>query len=171
MKTVDDDGEVTTPVDTDICQVDMFAMSNEQEVSKDDQDASQESFNDTPDNTTGHRPLDPDTEKIHSRIDAYIEAGGTLPTIQVADFIDHTFISEPDETGEQMRTRISRIKATEETSADHTQRMYKFQCNVGDKVFEELRTCNQMLDWWTATCTRMTCLPSSRSKRTVYTLT
>ena len=33
VETVDDDGEVTTPVDTDIHQVDMFAMSNERGVS------------------------------------------------------------------------------------------------------------------------------------------
>jgi hypothetical protein len=80
VETVEDDGEVTTPVDTDIHQVDMFAMSNKREVSKDCQDDSQESTNDTPDNTTGHHPLDPDTEKIHSRINACIKAGGTLPT-------------------------------------------------------------------------------------------
>ena len=46
-----------------------------------------------------------------------------------------------------MWARISRIEGTERTSADHTQRMYKFQCKVGDKVFEELKTYNQMLDW------------------------
>jgi hypothetical protein len=147
VETVDDDGEVTTPVDTDIHQVNMFVMSNKRGLSKCDQDDSQDSTNDTPNNTTGHCPLDPDTEKIHSRINAHIQAGGTLSTIQMADLLGRTFISEPDETGEQMWARISRIEGTERTSADHTQRMYKFQCKVEDKVFEELKTYNQMLDW------------------------
>jgi hypothetical protein len=136
VKTVDDDGEVTTPVDADIHQVDMMAMSNKQGVPEDNQDDSQESSNDTPESTTGHRPLDRHTEKIHSRIGAYVEAGGTLPTIQVADLLGRTFISKPDETGEQMWARISWIEASEETSADYIQWMYKFQCKVGDKVFE-----------------------------------
>ena len=46
-----------------------------------------------------------------------------------------------------MRAKISRIEVIKETSADYSQRMYKFQCNVGDKVFEEIKTYNQMLDW------------------------
>ena len=46
-----------------------------------------------------------------------------------------------------MRARISRIETTEETSADYSQRMYKFQCKVRDKVFKEIKTYNQMLDW------------------------
>ena len=116
-------------------------------MSTDDQDDSGEFSNNTLDETPSHRPLDPDTEKIHSRIDACIEAGGTLPTVEVADLLGRTFISEPDETGEQMRARISRIKMTKEATADYLQRMYKFQCDVGDRVFEEIKTCNQMLDW------------------------
>ena len=46
-----------------------------------------------------------------------------------------------------MWARISRIEGTDRTSADHTQWMHKFQCKVGNKVFEELKTHNQMLDW------------------------
>jgi hypothetical protein len=46
-----------------------------------------------------------------------------------------------------MQAKISRIEATEETSADYTQRMYKYQCEVRDKVFKEIKTYNQMLDW------------------------
>jgi hypothetical protein len=147
VETVDDDGEMITPVTVDTHQINMFAMSNERGMPEDDQDDSQDSSNDTPDDATSHRPLDPDTERIHSRIDAFIVLGGTLPTIEVANLLGCTFISEPDETGEQMWAKISRIEATEETSADYTQRMYKFQCEVRDKVFEEIKTYNQMLDW------------------------
>jgi hypothetical protein len=147
VETVDDDNEVTTPTTIDTHQIDMFGMPNVRGVSTDGQDNSPESSNDTLDDTPSHRRLDLDTEKILSRIDAYIKAGGKLPTIEVADLLGHTFISEPDETGEQMWVKISRIEATKETSADYSQRMYKFQCEVGDKVFEEIKTYNQMLDW------------------------
>ena len=102
VETVDDDEDVVSTVAIGTHQIDMFAMSNEREVTTDDQDDSRESSNNTLDDTPSHRPLDPDTEKIHSRIDAYIEAGGTLPTIEVTDLLGPTFISEPDETGEQM---------------------------------------------------------------------
>jgi hypothetical protein len=102
VETVDDDVRATTPVDTSVHQMDMFAMSNEWGVSEGDQDDSEGSTNDTLNNTTGHHPLDQDTEKIHSRIDACIKAGGTLPTVQVTDLLGRTFISEPAETGEQM---------------------------------------------------------------------
>ena len=120
LVTVDthDDGEMITLVTVDTHQIDMFAMSNEWGLPEEDQDDSQDSSNDNPDEATSHHPLDPDTERIHSRIDAYIKAGGTLPTIEVADLLGRTFISEPDETGEQMQAKISRIEATEETSAD-----------------------------------------------------
>jgi hypothetical protein len=129
VETVADDVEATTPVDTSVHQVDMFAMSNELGVSNEEgnQDNSEGSTNDTLNNITGHCPLDPDMEKIHSRINAHIEAGGILPTVQVADLLGHTFISEPNETGEQMQARVSKIEATEDTSADYMQRMYKFQ--------------------------------------------
>jgi hypothetical protein len=104
----------------------MSGMSDKQGVSNEegDQDDSEWSTNDTLDDTTGHCPLDPDMEKIHSRIDAHIKAGGTLLTVQVADLLGCTFISESDETGEQMRTRISDVKAMEDTTANHTQRMH-----------------------------------------------
>jgi hypothetical protein len=146
VEIVDDDVEVATSVDTSIHQIDMFVMSNEQGVSnkEGDQDDSEGSTNNTLNGTTGHHLLDPDTEKIHSRIDACIEAGATLPTVHVADLLCRTFISEPDETGEQMRASISKIKAMEDTSADYMQRMYKFQCKVRDKVSEEIKTYNQI---------------------------
>jgi hypothetical protein len=104
VETADDDVEATTPADTNVHQVDMFAMANEQGMSnkEGDQDDSEGSTNNTVDDTTGHRPLDPNREKIHSLIDTHIEAGGTLTTVKVADLLGCTFISEPNETGEQM---------------------------------------------------------------------
>ena len=82
---MDDNEEITTPATVDTHQIDMFAMSNERGLPENDQDDSQESSSDATDDVMSHGPLNPDTEKIHSRIEAYIEAGGTLPTIEVAD--------------------------------------------------------------------------------------
>jgi hypothetical protein len=154
VETVDNDGEVTTPVDTDIHQVDMFAMSNEGEMSKDDQGDSQESSNDTPNNTTGHRPLDPDTEKIHSRIDACIEAGGTLPTVKVADLLGCTFISEPNETGRGLARSRPRRTPPPTTCRGCT----SSSARSGTRYLRSSRPTIRCSIGWIATCTRMTCL-------------
>jgi hypothetical protein len=106
----------------------MFGPSDD--LVESDQDDSEESSNDAVDETSQHQPLDPDTARIHSRIDAYIEAGGTLPTVDVGDLLGRTFISKPDENGEQMRTKISGIETTEESTNDDSQRMCKFRCEV-----------------------------------------
>ena len=117
-----------------------------------DQDDSEESSNDTVDEISHHQPLDPDTAAMHSRIEAYIQAGGTLPTVDVSDLLGHTFISEPDENEEQMRARIGGIETTEESTSDDTQRLYKFKCEVNDKAFEEILTYNRMLNWVDRDC-------------------
>jgi hypothetical protein len=132
--------------DINIHQIDMFGLSDDQEKSDHDdqseQDDSDESSNDTVNETSRHQPLDPDTARIHSRIEAYIKAGGTLPTVHVGELLGRTFISEPDEEGEQLRTKISGIETTDEPTNDNTQQLYKFKCEVNDKVFEEIMTYN-----------------------------
>ena len=129
--------------DINVNAIDMFGAP----VSNPEQDDSEESSNDTVDEASLHQPLDPDTAAIHSQIEAYIRAGGTLPTVDVGDLLDRTFISEPDENGEQMRARIRGIETTEKSTSDNTQRSFKFKCEVKDKVFEEILTYNRMLDW------------------------
>jgi hypothetical protein len=111
-----------------------------------EQDDSDESSNDTINDASHHQPLDLDMTKIHSRIDAYIKARGTLPTVQVGDLLGCTFISEPDEEGEQMRAKNSGIHATGVTTLDDMEQLYKFKCKVKDKVFEEIMTYNRMLN-------------------------
>jgi hypothetical protein len=117
-----------------------------------EQDDSDKSLNDTIDDASHHQPLDPYTAKIHSRIDACIKSGGTLPTIQVGDLLGHTFFSEPDEKEEQVRAKISGIDATGDTTLDDMERLYKFKCKVKDNVFKEIMSCNRMFDWVDRDC-------------------
>ena len=104
VETVEEESPWTEDINVNV--IDMFGTPE----SNPEQDGSEESSNDTVDEVSLHQPLDPDTAAIHSRIEAYIRAGGTLPTVDVGDLLDHTFISEPDENGEQMRARICGIE-------------------------------------------------------------
>ena len=72
-------------------------------VTTDEQDNSATSSNDETDENEQRQPLDPDTQKIHFRIDDYIKKGGSLPTIDVSDLLGPYFISNPDMKGEQRR--------------------------------------------------------------------
>ena len=94
-----------------------------------------------------HKPLDWKSRKIHSRIDEYIASGGTLPTIDVSDLMGRTFITDPQDDGEQTRATVVGIEGLEEATADNAERLYKFRCKVKDKVYEEILTYNRMLDW------------------------
>jgi hypothetical protein len=100
--------------DFNVQQINMFGLSDDQAEPDQDnqleQDDSEESSNDVVDEISHHQPLDPDTARIHSRIDAYIEAGGALPTVDVRDLLGHTFISEPDEEGEQVLAKSAGLK-------------------------------------------------------------
>ena len=142
--------ELPMTEDINVQQINMFGMSCDQ-AERDpnnqmEQDDSDESSNDTIDDASHHQPLDLDTAKIHSRIDACIKARGTLPAIQVGDLLGCTFISEPDGEGEQICAKISSIDATGDTTMDGMKQRYKFKCEVKDKVFEEIMICNWMLD-------------------------
>ena len=141
VETVEEESPMTE--DINVNAIDMFGTPE----ANPDQDDSEESSNNTVDEISQHGPLDPDTAAIHSGIEAYIRAGGTLPTMDVSDLLGRTFISEPDENGEQMRAKIGGIETTEGSTNDDTQRLYKFKCEVKDKVFEEILTYNWMLDW------------------------
>ena len=125
----------------------MFAVSNDRSLPEDVQDDSHESTNDDTGGTPSHGLLDPDTMKIHSRIELTSKPEAHCPTINVADLLGCTFISEPNENGVQMRARISGIETTKETSTDCSQRMHKFRVKVSNKTFKEIKTHNQMLDW------------------------
>ncbi len=84
---------------------------------------------------------------ITSALNDILDKGGSLPTIDVESLLGRTFISQPDEAGEQARAKVEEGKPTNETTADGTQQLLKFKYSVGDKVFEEVMTYNQMLAW------------------------
>ena len=70
-----------------------------------------------------------------------------MPTINVGNLLGRSFITDPDEEGEQLRARIESIEDTEDSTADGKQRLWKFKCRVGNDKFQEVLTYNQMLDW------------------------
>ena len=141
--------------DTDPDAIDMFerhayastSSPSSGAVPIDEQDDSATASNDESDENVQHQPLDPDTQKIHSRIDDYIKRGGSLPTIDVSDLLGRSFISNPDVNGEKRHIQIDSIEATKDATADYTERLYKFKCKVKDKVYEEIMTYNRMLEW------------------------
>ena len=76
-----------------------------------------------------------------------LENGGKLPELDSADILGRTFITTPDDDGEQRRARIEEAKPVEHRTADDMQPLWAFKCRVGDKVFEEIVTYNRMLEW------------------------
>ena len=91
VEMVEEESPMTEDINVNV--IDRFGMPE----ANPDQDDSEESSNDTVDEISQHGPLDPDTASTHSRIEACIRAGGTLPTVDVSDLLGCTFISEPDE--------------------------------------------------------------------------
>ena len=73
--------------------------------------------------------------------------GGGLPTIDVVNLLNRTFISRPDDSGEQYRARILSAQPTGRTDADGVDQVYKFRCKHGEKVWEEVMAYNKMLEW------------------------
>ena len=78
---------------------------------------------------------------------APINDEGPVPTVNVGLLMGRTFITDPDEEGEQKRAKIQKIEPADITTADGRQQLYKFRCKVGDHAFEEIITYNQMLEW------------------------
>ena len=58
-----------------------------------------------------------------------------MSTVDVGDLLDRTFISEPDENGEQMRADLWNRDHRESTS-DNMQRLFKFKCEVKTKYLK-----------------------------------
>ena len=70
VETVEEDSPMTE--DINVQTINMFSLSDEQV--EPDQDDLEESSNDTVNEVSHHQPLDPDTARIHSRIDACIQS-------------------------------------------------------------------------------------------------
>ena len=65
-----------------------------------------------------------------------------MPVFDVSDLINRTYITNPDENGEQLQAVIDRIEKTKERTADKKEMLYKFRAKAGDKVYEEMMTYN-----------------------------
>ena len=73
--------------------------------------------------------------------------GGELPIIDITGLIGCTFITNPDDIGEQTRAKVVGATPTQTTSADGKDLVHKFRCKHGERIFEEVCTCNKMLEW------------------------
>ena len=71
----------------------------------------------------------------------------SLPTINASTLVGRTFITDPDEEGEQLRAKTDMIEATQHATADGKEKLWEFRCRVGDKKFNEILTFNQMIEW------------------------
>ena len=79
--------------------------------------------------------------------EANIASGIKLPTVNIAGLVGRTFIPNPDEHGDQPRSKVVSVEPTESVTADNSELLYKFRCKVGDRTFEEIMTYNRMRDW------------------------
>ena len=59
---------------------------------------------------SAHKPLDWKSRKTHSRIDECIASGGTPPTIDMSNLMGRTFITDPQDDGEQTRATVVGIE-------------------------------------------------------------
>jgi hypothetical protein len=75
------------------------------------------------------------------------ELEGALPTLGVKSLLGRTFISNPDEEGEQVRAKVEAIEDLGDKGPDHKSTLYRFRCRVGEETFEEIMTYNKMLEW------------------------
>ena len=74
----------------------------------------------------------------------------TLPTIDpdtMETILGRTFITTPDEEGEQKRATVEAMEFTQDRTADEAEPLMRFKCKVGSQRFDETMTHNQMLQW------------------------
>ena len=61
--------------------------------------------------------------------------------------LGRTFISDPDEEGEQVRAKILEAEGTGDHTADKKKELFKLKCRVGEKIFTQVMTYSKMLEW------------------------
>ena len=86
-------------------------------------------------------------EFLDTAMKEILERGGKLPTLDSADLLGRTYITDPDDEGEQHRAKIVDVGVLEERTPDGMQPLFRFRSKVGDKTFEEIITYNRMLEW------------------------
>ncbi|CAB9525513.1 Retrotransposon protein [Seminavis robusta] len=63
--------------------------------------------------------------------------GGSLPTIDITNLLNRSFITNPNEEGEQSRAKVVSAEPTGETDADGSEAVYRFRCKHGEDYFDE----------------------------------
>ena len=91
--------------------------------------------------------VQPETVRIRTAMEDIIANGGNLPEVNINEIIGKSFISMPNEKGEQKHAKITDVDITDEKATDRDEQLLKFRCKVGEKTFEEILTYNQMLNW------------------------
>ena len=82
-----------------------------------------------------------------SAMEDAIKHSRSLPTIDVGQILGRTFITTPNENGEQSRARIEGAKFLQQRTVDGAEPLIKFKCRVGEEKCEQILTYNQMLQW------------------------
>ena len=99
----------------------------------------------TPDQKAFHDSIKDDI--IRSNRPRDVLDDGELPVIDVTDLLNRTFITNPDDNGEQVRAKIIGAEPTTETTADGRSVVYNFRCKHGEDVWNELVAYHKMMEW------------------------
>ena len=67
--------------------------------------------------------------------------------LEIKDIIGRTFITDPNENGEQSRAKVIEAHPTGDTTPDGKDAILRFKCKHGDKLFDEVMSYNKMLEW------------------------
>ena len=82
--------------------------------------------------------VDPGAAKktfLRSAMEDAVNQGGNLPTIDVTDTLGRTFITSPNESGEQVRAQIESAEFTQQRTSDEMEPLLRFKCKVGEERF------------------------------------
>ena len=85
-----------------------------------------------------------DREIVHSKANC---PESELPSVDIKGLVGRTFITNPDDDGEQHRGKVLQAYPTGDMTPDGKEAILRFKCQHGDRMFEEIMTYNKMLEW------------------------
>jgi hypothetical protein len=85
--------------------------------------------------------------ELRTELEELVNRGGKLPEFDIQEIIGKTFLTMPDEKGEQQRASIAEVVPEQDKAVDRDEYLLRFKCKVGEKTVEEILTYNQMLNW------------------------
>ena len=101
-----------------------------------------EEINSNPESDKFRKEFDRDV--IRSKTDLMEE---NMPSVDIKGLLGRTFITDPDEDGEQHRAKVVEAHATGDNTSDGKDAILRFKCEHGDHMFEEVMSHNKMLEW------------------------